>query len=218
MVARYAAECAQEVLSVFEERHPGDRRPRVAAEAARAAELIAGGDHRVGAQRIEQARQRATPGFVAVQDAHTLLLPERRGNNRIDSLRNIVLGPRVALLFLIPGVGETLRVNGRASITTAPDLLERFVVDGKPPKCVVVVAVDSAFFQCARARSSARNYGSRPQRTCGARCPRRARCSPPSRKEPSTATSTTAHYRPASAQRCTNTARPIREPVSLANA
>lgn len=91
------------------------------------------------------------PGVVAVQDAHTLLLPERRGNNRIDSLRNIVLDPRVALLFLIPGVGETLRVNGRASITTAPELLERFVVDGKPPKCVVVVAVDSVFFQCARA-------------------------------------------------------------------
>jgi PPOX class probable FMN-dependent enzyme len=91
------------------------------------------------------------PGFVAVEDAHTLLLPERRGNNRIDSLRNIVLEPHVALLFLIPGVGETLRVNGRASITTAPDELARFVIDGKLPKCVVVVAVDSVFFQCARA-------------------------------------------------------------------
>jgi hypothetical protein len=90
------------------------------------------------------------PGFVAVEDAHTLLLPERRGNNRIDSLRNIVLDPRVALLFLIPGVGETLRVNGRASITTAPDVLVRFVMDGKLPKCVVAVAVDSVFFQCSR--------------------------------------------------------------------
>jgi predicted pyridoxine 5'-phosphate oxidase superfamily flavin-nucleotide-binding protein len=57
-----------------------------------------------------------------------------------------VLDPRVALLFLIPGVDETLRVNGCASITTTPELLERFVVDGKPPKCVVVVAVDSVFF------------------------------------------------------------------------
>jgi PPOX class probable FMN-dependent enzyme len=91
------------------------------------------------------------PGFVVVEDAYTLLLPERRGNNRIDSLRNIVLDPRVALLFLIPDVGETLRVNGRASITTAPDVLARFVMDGKLPKCVVVVAVDSVFFQCARA-------------------------------------------------------------------
>ena len=66
------------------------------------------------------------PGFVVVQDEKTLLLPERRGNNRVDSLRNILVDPRVALLFLIPGVGETLRVNGRASITTAPPLLDRF--------------------------------------------------------------------------------------------
>lgn len=91
------------------------------------------------------------PGFVQVLDERTLLLPERRGNNRIDSLRNIVADPRVALLFLIPGVGETLRVNGRASITAAPDLLARFVVQGQPPKCVVRIAVDSVYFQCARA-------------------------------------------------------------------
>src|ERR671911_3203737 len=80
-------------------------------------------------------------GFVRVADERTLLIPDRRGNNRIDSLRNILHDPRVALLFLIPGVGETLRVNGRASITTAPDVLARFVMDGKLPKCVVVVAV-----------------------------------------------------------------------------
>ena len=78
------------------------------------------------------------PGFVAVQDEKTLLLPERRGNNRIDSLRNIVADPRVALLFLIPGVGETLRVNGKARITVAPELLARFAVEGKPPQCVLV--------------------------------------------------------------------------------
>jgi hypothetical protein len=91
------------------------------------------------------------PGFVAVQDEKTLLLPERRGNNRIDSLRNIVADPRVALLFLIPGVGETLRVNGRARITAAPELLARFAVDGKPPQCVLVIEVETVFFQCARA-------------------------------------------------------------------
>jgi PPOX class probable FMN-dependent enzyme len=91
------------------------------------------------------------PGFVQVQDEHTLLLPERRGNNRVDSLRNILQDPRVALLFLIPGVGETLRVNGRATITTAPDVLARFTVQGQLPKCVVVVQVASVFFQCARA-------------------------------------------------------------------
>lgn len=91
------------------------------------------------------------PGFVQLLDERTLLLPERRGNNRVDSLRNIVADPRVALLFLIPGVGETLRVNGRASITTAPDLMERFVVGGQPPKCVIRITVEAVYFQCARA-------------------------------------------------------------------
>lgn len=91
------------------------------------------------------------PGFVAVEDEKTLLMPERRGNNRIDSLRNIVADPRVALLFLIPGVGETLRVNGRARISVAPELLARFAMDGKPPQCVIRIGVEKVFFQCARA-------------------------------------------------------------------
>jgi PPOX class probable FMN-dependent enzyme len=91
------------------------------------------------------------PGFVAVQDEKTLLLPERRGNNRIDSLRNIVADPRVALLFLIPGVGETLRVNGTARITMEPALMERFAMEGKPPQCVIEIKVETVFFQCARA-------------------------------------------------------------------
>ncbi|MBC3832505.1 pyridoxamine 5'-phosphate oxidase family protein [Undibacterium amnicola] len=91
------------------------------------------------------------PGFVIVQDEHTLLIPERRGNNRVDSLRNILTDPRVALLFLIPGVGETLRVNGRARITTDPDLLQRFSMEGNLPKCVLIVKVETVFFQCARA-------------------------------------------------------------------
>ena len=91
------------------------------------------------------------PGLVQVQDERTLLLPERRGNNRIDSLRNAVVDPRVALLFLIPGVGETLRVQGRASISIDPMLLERLAMDGKPAQCVWVIAVETVFFQCARA-------------------------------------------------------------------
>ena len=90
-------------------------------------------------------------GFVEVQDERTLLLPERRGNNRVDSLRNIVADPRVALLFLIPGVGETLRVNGRAAISVEPALLQRFAMNGQLPKCVLVIAVETALFQCARA-------------------------------------------------------------------
>ena len=91
------------------------------------------------------------PGFVRVQDDSTLLMPDRRGNNRIDTLRNIVRDPRVALLFLIPGVGTTLRVNGRAHINTDGDLLATFAVEDKPPRCVVVIAIDEVYFQCARA-------------------------------------------------------------------
>ena len=90
-------------------------------------------------------------GFVHVHDERTLLMPERRGNNRADSLRNIVADPRVGLLFLIPGVGETLRVNGRATISVEPALLERFRMQGQLPKCVLVIAVETVFFQCARA-------------------------------------------------------------------
>lgn len=91
------------------------------------------------------------PGFVRVHDAKTLMLPDRRGNNRVDSLRNIIRDPRVALLFLIPGSGNTLRVNGRARIATDPALLESFAMDGKAPRSVIVIAVDAVYFQCARA-------------------------------------------------------------------
>ncbi|MGM9491873.1 pyridoxamine 5'-phosphate oxidase family protein [Ideonella sp. YS5] len=91
------------------------------------------------------------PGFVAIADDKTLLLPDRRGNQRIDSLRNILHDPHVALLFLIPGVGETLRVEGTARISATPALRERFSVDGKAPASVLVITVDCVFFQCARA-------------------------------------------------------------------
>jgi len=91
------------------------------------------------------------PGFVRVEDDSTLLLPDRRGNNRIDSLRNIVRDPRVALLFLIPGSGTTLRVNGRARVTVEPALLASFAVEGKTPRSVVVIAIEEVYFQCARA-------------------------------------------------------------------
>jgi PPOX class probable FMN-dependent enzyme len=91
------------------------------------------------------------PGFVEVADDTTLLLPDRRGNNRIDSLRNIVENPAVGLIFLVPGVHETFRVNGRAQISADPELLARFAVDGKAPKTVLVITVQEAFIQCARA-------------------------------------------------------------------
>ncbi|GAA4029061.1 MSMEG_1061 family FMN-dependent PPOX-type flavoprotein [Actimicrobium antarcticum] len=91
------------------------------------------------------------PGFVAVADAHTLLIPDRAGNNRIDSLRNVITNPQVGLLFLIPGVTQCLRVNGRASISIEPALLTRFTVDDIAPKSVMVVRVEQAFVQCSRA-------------------------------------------------------------------
>ena len=91
------------------------------------------------------------PGFVRVHDDKTLMMPDRRGNNRVDSLRNIVRDPRVALLFLIPGSGSTLRVNGRAQVWADAELLASFAVDGRAPRTVIVMAVDEIYFQCARA-------------------------------------------------------------------
>ena len=91
------------------------------------------------------------PGFVRIHDDKTLMMPDRRGNNRVDSLRNIVRDPKVALLFLIPGSGSTLRVNGRAHVSAEPDLLASFKVEGKMPRTVIVMTVDEIYFQCARA-------------------------------------------------------------------
>jgi hypothetical protein len=90
-------------------------------------------------------------GFVRVHDDKTLMIPDRRGNNRIDSLRNLIEDPRVALLFLIPGCGETIRVNGRAQICTDPDLCKSFTMEGKVPRCVIVVTVERCYFQCPKA-------------------------------------------------------------------
>ncbi|WP_315756176.1 MULTISPECIES: pyridoxamine 5'-phosphate oxidase family protein [unclassified Bradyrhizobium] len=91
------------------------------------------------------------PGFIRIHDDKTLMMPDRRGNNRVDSLRNIVRDPRIGLLFLIPGSGNTLRVNGHGHLSTAPDLLESFRMEGKLPRSVLVMAVEEIYFQCARA-------------------------------------------------------------------
>jgi len=104
-----------------------------------------------GPQGLDASPRGDSPGFVAIADDRTLLLPDRRGNQRMDSLRNILHDPHVALLFFIPGVGETLRVEGTARISAAPALCERFSVDGKAPASVLVISVGCVFFQCARA-------------------------------------------------------------------
>jgi len=86
-----------------------------------------------------------------ILDDKTIAIPDRRGNNRLDTLRNIVEDPRVALLFLLPGINETLRINGSAKITTDPDLIARFDVDGNLPATVIVVSIRAVYFQCGRA-------------------------------------------------------------------
>ena len=90
-------------------------------------------------------------GFVRVVDEKTLMLPDRRGNNRIDSMRNLVRDPRISLLFLIPGVNETLRINGRAEIVVDPNLCASFSMQGKLPRSVLVVSADRVYFQCQKA-------------------------------------------------------------------
>ena len=91
------------------------------------------------------------PGFVRIENSKTLLLPDRRGNNRIDTLRNLVRNPAISLLFLIPGVGETIRVNGSAQIETTPALLKSFQMQNKIPRSVIRVKVHSIYFQCQKA-------------------------------------------------------------------
>ena len=105
----------------------------------------------VGPDGLDASPRGDGPGFIRIENDTTLLLPDRRGNNRTDSLRNIIADPRVALLFLVPGIGETLRVNGRASICVDPALLGRFSIDGKPPRSVLEISIASVFFQCSRA-------------------------------------------------------------------
>jgi len=104
-----------------------------------------------GATAADNSPRGDVPGFVKVADDHTLLIPDRRGNNRLDSLRNLVKNPAVGLLFLIPGVNESFRVNGEAVISRDPALTEQFVMQGQAPRTVIVVKVKEAYIQCSRA-------------------------------------------------------------------
>ncbi|MGH2551628.1 MAG: pyridoxamine 5'-phosphate oxidase family protein [Thermomicrobiales bacterium] len=104
-----------------------------------------------GAEGLDCSPKGDAPGFVRVIDEHTLALPDRLGNNRIDNLRNLIADPRISLLFLIPGVGETLRVNGTAQISADPELLESFTVQGKQPRTVILITIEAVYFHCAKA-------------------------------------------------------------------
>ena len=110
----------------------------------------------VGPEGLDCSPRGDPPGFVRVADEKTLLLPERRGNNRVDSLRNLVRDPRISLFFLIPGIGETLRVNGRAEIWADPDLCATFALQGKAPKCLLAITVERVYFQCQKALARSR--------------------------------------------------------------
>ena len=110
----------------------------------------------VGPEGVDCSPRGDPAGFVHIEDDRTLLLPDRRGNNRADTLKNIVRDPRVALIFFIPGVGETLRVNGKAEILIDPDLLARFEMQGKLPRSVVSIHVEAVYFQCQKALARSR--------------------------------------------------------------
>ncbi|HEY5215902.1 MAG TPA: pyridoxamine 5'-phosphate oxidase family protein [Pseudolabrys sp.] len=104
-----------------------------------------------GPEGLDCSPKGDAPGFVRILDEKTLAIPDRPGNNRIDGFRNILRDPRIALLFLIPGVGETLRVNGRAAISIDPQLMQSFAVNGKLPRSVLIVHIESMFFHCSKA-------------------------------------------------------------------
>jgi hypothetical protein len=104
-----------------------------------------------GPEGLDCSPKGDTAGFVRILDDKTLAIPDRPGNNRLDGFRNILRDPRIALLFLIPGVGETLRVNGRADISIEPTLMQSFAVNGKLPRCVLIVHIESVYFHCSKA-------------------------------------------------------------------
>lgn len=107
------------------------------------------------------------PGFCVIEDSRTVLMPDRRGNNRLDSLRNLVVDPRIALLFLVPGIGETIRINGRAEIRTDPHLLERFIVRDRLPRSVIRITVERVYFQCQKAIARSKLWDSSTQLKSG---------------------------------------------------
>jgi PPOX class probable FMN-dependent enzyme len=105
----------------------------------------------VGPEGLDCSPRGDPPGFVRVRDDKTVLIPDRRGNNRIDGLRNLVRDPRISLLFMIPGIGNTLRINGRAEISADPELCAGFAMRGQAPRTVLVVTVERIYFQCPKA-------------------------------------------------------------------
>ena len=105
----------------------------------------------VGEEGLDCSPRGDPPGFVKVHDRKTVLVPDRRGNNRLDSLRNLVRDPRCSLLFLIPGIGETIRINGTAELVIDSALRKDFIIQRKMPALVIVVTIERIYFQCPKA-------------------------------------------------------------------
>lgn len=104
-----------------------------------------------GPEGLDCSPRGDVPGFIRVHDDRTLMMPDRRGNNRVDSLKNIVRDPRVALCFLIPGSHTALRVNGEAHLSVDPEIKASFAIDDKEPRSVIVIKTTAVYFQCGRA-------------------------------------------------------------------
>lgn len=113
----------------------------------------------VGSGGLDCSPRGDAPGFVRVHDDKTLLLPDRRGNNRLDSIKNLIEDPRASLLFLIPGVGETLRVNGRAAVIRDDSLQQSFAINGKVPVTIIEFTVERIYFQCQKALVRSKLWG-----------------------------------------------------------
>lgn len=104
-----------------------------------------------GEEGLDASPRGGPPGFVRVEDKRTLILPDRSGNNRVDSLSNVVSDPRIAMLFLVPGVGETMRVNGYAKVSVDTDLLQSFAdINGKIPRSAMIVSIDRCYVHCSQ--------------------------------------------------------------------
>ncbi|HYF06777.1 MAG TPA: MSMEG_1061 family FMN-dependent PPOX-type flavoprotein, partial [Acetobacteraceae bacterium] len=115
----------------------------------------------VGSRGVHATPRGDAPGFVATTDENEILIPDRRGNNRLDALRDILEDPRVTVIFLVPGASEVLRVHGTARITADPVLRARFVERGKEPTTVLAVAVTELFMQCAKSIMRSRLWDGR---------------------------------------------------------
>jgi len=103
------------------------------------------------------------PGFIRIVDDKTIMIPDRPGNNRLDGFKNLMSDPRIALLFLIPGIGETLRINGHAEVSVDPALRESFAVNGKPARGVLIVRIETVFFHCSKAVVRAKMWDPKTQ-------------------------------------------------------